>query len=356
MKRVMKPKMRRLVVWVGFLASAICLVLSCRSVPFLDFVAELKRIEWLWVLPAAFLLYLSMAFRAFRWRWLLGEQSGQRRVMLFEAVMVGYAFNNILPSGRVGELARAFYVSEKGSVPISMVFGTIINDRVFDALTILLLVGLTGFWILPIDPQLQVGLGGFQLSGEILNPLFVNVAVGSLGMVGLVLLLMLIPRRDGMFPLVLWRLPFLSDSIRDRVIGFFNGVVSGLHTIKNPRAFGASAFHTILVWGLAAATAYGLAWSVPGLSMSWFQAIGLMAIATVCAAIPSAPGFWGLYEAGMIFGFQVLDIHPESAVALAYGVTMHLIYYVPTTFFGLIFAGRSAIGIKRATSLKIDES
>jgi hypothetical protein len=40
----------------------------------------------------------------------------------------------------------------------------------------------------------------------------------------------------------------------------------------------------------------------------------------------------------MIVGFQVLEINEDQAVALAYGVTMHLIYYVPTIIIGLIWA------------------
>ena len=81
-----------------------------------------------------------------------------------------------------------------------------------------------------------------------------------------------------------------------------------------------------------------------------------MAMVTVCAAIPALPGFWGLYEAGMIFGFQVLAIHPDQAVALVYGVTIHLIYYVPTTLVGLCLAFRSAIGLNAAALRPEDHS
>lgn len=351
----MKSGMEKLAVWGGFLVSLICLYFVFESVPLKALLVEIQRIRWAWVLPALVLLYLGIFFRGARWWWLLGEGKRQASTrVLLEGVFVGYAFNNILPSGRVGEFARAVYVSKKTSIPVSVVFGTIVNDRVFDSITILMLVGLTAFWVLPFDANLLVEFGGFELSATILNPLFVNVAVGSFGVVTLVLLLM-IPRVAVLVQGILGRLPLIPHTLRERLMGFVSGVFQGLSEIKDRRSLSRVTYYTSLTWGLNAFAAYALAWAIPGLHLSLMQSIGLMAIVTVCASIPAAPGYWGLYEAGMIVGFQVLEIHEDQAVALAYAVTMHLIYYVPTTVVGLVLAFRSAIRLGSASTLSEKE-
>jgi uncharacterized protein (TIRG00374 family) len=340
-----KSGKERLAIWGGFLVSLICLYFVFESVPIRDLLDEIQRIQWGWILPTVVLLYLGIFFRGARWWWLLGEGKNKTSArVLLEGVFVGYAFNNLLPSGRMGEFARALYVSKKTSIPVSVVFGTIVNDRVFDSLTVLILVGFTAFWVLPFDSDLLVEFGGFELSAAILNPLFVNVAVGSLGVVVLVLLLM-IPQVAILVEGILGRIPLMPSTLKERLTGFVSGVFQGLSEIKDRRSLSRVTYYTGLTWGLNGFAAYALAWAIPGLHLSVVQSIGLMAIVTVCAAIPAAPGYWGLYEAGMIVGFQVLEIHEDQAVALAYGVTMHLIYYVPTTVIGLIWAFRSAIPI-----------
>lgn len=341
----MKVSKERVLLWGGLGVSVFCLLLVFRSVPLADLAREFGRIQWLGILPALALFYLGLSFRGERWWWLMGDSQGTlRRRVLLEGVFVGYAFNNILPSGRFGEIARALYVAKKAKTPIAVVFGTIVNDRVFDSLAILLLVGGTSYWILPIDTTLSVSFGGFEIDGATLNPVFVNVMVGSLGIVGVVMLA-LVPQFAAWVTGMLNHLPFIPVTLKERLTGFFLGVVRGLTAIKDPRRFWRVILTTALIWGINALAALALTWAVPGLSMTVFQAVALMAIVSVIAAIPAAPGFWGLYEAGMIFCFQLLNIHEDPAVALAYGVTMHLIYYLPTTIIGLVLAFRSAIRV-----------
>ncbi len=345
----MKITKQRLLVWVGLVVTLGSLALVFRTVPLREFVEEWGRVRWAWLLPSALLLYGGMVIRAWRWHYLFGNDRDRvRNALLLKGVMVGYAFNNVLPSGRMGELARALYVSKKGNLPFSVVLGTIVNERVFDSVTVLLMVAAASLWILPIDPDLVVAFGGFELSARILNPLFIQVMVGSVGMV-LAVSILLLPGVSTLVPAWIARLPGLSESLRARLVGFAEGVFRGLGVIKNARRFAVVSGYSVAIWGMNAASAYALAWAIPGLTMSPFQAFAVMAFVTVCAAIPALPGFWGLYEAGMIFGFQLLAIHSDQAVALVYGVTIHLIYYVPTTVLGLGFAFKSAIRLNSVT-------
>ncbi len=347
----MKAPIKQLAVWSGFLISLGCLYLVFRSVPVDELLEALGRIRWGLVFPAFVMMYLSIYYRGLRWWWLFGSRTEivSNRVLL-EGIMVGYAINNTLPSGRLGEFARTLYISKGRDLTFSRAFGTIVVDRLFDSVVILLLVGLTSLWILPIDPEVQVDFGGFEFSASVLNPLFANVAIGSLGVVVCVLLL-LVPAVAHFSELVIHRLPFLPGSLKEKIWGFAEGIFHGVGGIKDRVCLAWASIHSLLIWGINAGAAFMLAWAIPGLELSVFQSVGLMAIVTVCSVVPAAPGAWGLYEAGMLVGFQVLDIHDDMAVALAYGVTMHLIFYLPTTVIGLGLLMKSAIRISTASRL-----
>lgn len=347
----MKSTMKRLAIWGGFVISLSCLYLVFRSVPMAALWEALQQIHWAWIIPSFVTMYLSMAYRGLRWWWLFGSRTGvvPTRVLM-EGVLVGYAINNTLPSGRLGEFARALYVSKNRDLTFSRAFGTIVVDRLFDSILILLLIGITAYWILPIGPEVQVEFGGFAFTDSVLNPLFANVAIGSLSVVFGVLVL-LIPAVSQLAEVVILKLPFLPASLKERIWAFAEGVFHGLSGVKDQRCLAWATIHTILIWGFNVLAAFTLAWAIPGLELSLFQSLGLVAIVTVCSVVPAAPGAWGLYEAGMIVGFQVLEIHDSTAVALAYGVTMHLLFYVPTTVLGLGLTMKSAIRLSAASKM-----
>lgn len=103
---------------------------------------------WL-VFPVFLILFLSHYVRALRWR-LLIEPLGHRpsQMNAFFAVMIGYLVNQGVP--RLGEVVKCTVLSRYEKIPVDKLIGTIILERVIDALTLLFIFGIT----LVIQPDL----------------------------------------------------------------------------------------------------------------------------------------------------------------------------------------------------------
>lgn len=103
---------------------------------------------WL-VIPVFFLLFVSHFARGLRWKLLidsLGYKVHRRNT--FFAVLIGYFINHAVP--RVGEVAKCTVLSRYEKVPVDKLIGTIILERIIDAITLLIVFAIT----LLIQPHL----------------------------------------------------------------------------------------------------------------------------------------------------------------------------------------------------------
>lgn len=100
-------------------------------------------------LPVFVILLLSHYVRAIRWR-LLMEPLGYkpRRANTFFAVMIGYLANQGVP--RMGEVLKCTVLARYEKIPADKLVGTIILERLIDAITLLIVFGIT----LAIQPGL----------------------------------------------------------------------------------------------------------------------------------------------------------------------------------------------------------
>lgn len=95
---------------------------------------------WLFVILMAFMI--SNLSRALRWNQLIEPLGYQPKVFnTFFATMVGYMVNLALP--RAGEIAKPATVAQYEKIPLEKLVGTIVVDRIFDVMMLLLVTGLT---------------------------------------------------------------------------------------------------------------------------------------------------------------------------------------------------------------------
>jgi uncharacterized membrane protein YbhN (UPF0104 family) len=107
---------------------------------------------WL-ILPVFAILLFSHYVRALRWRLLispLGYKPGITNT--FFAVMIGYLANQAVP--RLGEVLKCTVLARYENVPADKLIGTIILERLIDAITLLIIFGIT----LAIQPGLYTQL------------------------------------------------------------------------------------------------------------------------------------------------------------------------------------------------------
>ena len=124
---------------IPLLISAVILFFTYRDYDFSRFRADLGSIKWGWLIAALSFSALGPLFRGLRWNLLLepiGYDVPKKDTVL--TVFTGYAANIIIP--RVGEICRCGMLEQNARVPFSKGLGTLVAERVVDAVLLGLIV------------------------------------------------------------------------------------------------------------------------------------------------------------------------------------------------------------------------
>lgn len=98
---------------------------------------EIEGADFFWVIVSSFAVWIAHVLRALRWQMLY--RSIQYNVGFwnaYHAVIIGYLANLALP--RFGEIGRCSVINKAEKVPMFASIGTVITERLFDVLVLLL--------------------------------------------------------------------------------------------------------------------------------------------------------------------------------------------------------------------------
>ena len=136
----MKPFYKQVIKFFAFLLVTVFLFwLVYRDQDFDDLMKVLRDdVDYTWIWEAIVFGLLSHVSRSLRWQ-MLTKSMGYRISFMnsFMGVMIGYFANMAIP--RMGEFTRCGVVSEYENVPFSKLLGTVVTERVFDMIMLLLL-------------------------------------------------------------------------------------------------------------------------------------------------------------------------------------------------------------------------
>ena len=153
----MNKRLRTILQYLFFLSLGIFLVwFSVRdldSAQRQEIRLALRNARYYLTIPVFAILLLSHYVRALRWR-LLIEPLGYKpdKLNTFFAVMIGYLANQAFP--RLGEVLKCTVLARYEKVPADKLVGTIILERLIDAICLLIIFAIT----LAIQPDLYIQL------------------------------------------------------------------------------------------------------------------------------------------------------------------------------------------------------
>jgi len=93
---------------------------------------------------------------------------------------------------------------------------------------------------------------------------------------------------------------------------------------------------TVIIWAVQVYSYYLFAKGCPGIEISLIEMTAVMTIICFFIALPSVPGFWGLWEAGGIFALSLFGV--EASHAAGYTLANHAVQMFPVIIVGLISA------------------
>lgn len=137
----------------ALLISALFLFLAFRKIDFTLLGQMAWSINWVWALPLIGLTWVSFYWRAWRWQVLLSPYRRLPISTLYGPLMVGFAFNNILPA-RAGEFARPLALQKVSGIPFATAISSVVLERVCDMIVLLSLFAFT-LVFMDLDPALS---------------------------------------------------------------------------------------------------------------------------------------------------------------------------------------------------------
>jgi glycosyltransferase 2 family protein len=313
---------------LGILLSVLLLAFTLRGVDFGDVARALRASSVPLFLLATVVGTLVFPLRARRWQTILAPIDDQIPFgPLWRSTAIGMMVNNVLPA-RAGELARAFALTrERPSIPFSASFASLAVDRLFDAFVIIMMMLLA-----MLDPAFP---RGERVAGQLVSHWIAWGALVAAIFLATVYLIVFFPQRIVTLYQAFARrvAPRLEQRGSDVLLAF----ASGLSVLRSPRRFVA-----VLAWTAAHWIVNPLAWWIGckavGITVPFSAMFVLQGLIAIGVAIPSAPGFFGVFEALAREGLGLYGIDPTLAVTWAIGY--HLLSFIPITVMGAYYFAR----------------
>jgi glycosyltransferase 2 family protein len=271
--------------------------------------------------------------RARRWQSILEPVAGTLPFgPLWRATAIGMMANNVLPA-RIGEVARAFALTrERPEVRFGTSIASLAVDRLFDAIVLL------GLMFLAVaDPAFPADA---RIAGRTLPQLASGgVVILVMLLVGLYAVVVLQDRAARIAEAIVRP---ISRPLAERVGELARHFVHGLAVLRAPSRFLAVFGWAVAHW-LVHALGLWLAFRAVGITAPFSAALFLQGILGIAVAVPSSPGFFGVFEFAAQHGLAVYGVPASLAVSWAIGY--HLLSFIPITAMGAMYFARLRLSV-----------
>jgi glycosyltransferase 2 family protein len=316
--------------WVGILISAAFLYWALKNWDLVLIFKYVKEAQYLWLIPGIGVYFIGVWVRAWRWHYLLRPLKKIPTRTMFPIVTIGYMGNNIFPA-RAGEVLRAAILKEREGVPISASLATVIVERVFDGVVMLVFV----FLNLPELAKLTQGSG---FVGNIQQVALWGAAAFSAALLAFLLAAMFPHITERIVTAVIQKV--VPIRLREKTLGLTLRFLSGLESLRSPKEALMVFFTTVIIWLLETGK-YWFVMHAFSFSVSFFALMLMNGIVNLATTLPSAPGYIGTFDAPGIALLVAYNVPGE--IASAYTLVLHAALLFPITLLGLYFYFRQSL-------------
>lgn len=272
---------------------------------------------------------LTSVQRAWRWKYLLAPIAKVPFRPLLDCTLMGWTVTVLLP-GRLGEIARPVLLSRRSEVRATPAIGTVVLERIFDALTVLVLLA---FYLafLPAPPIVseegRAVLDAMRGSGML-------ALAGLLGIFAVTVLAM----RSRAFMATVDRL--LDRWLPERVALLAKSFIHGMSGLRSFRLLTVISLSSLLLW-LTILLTYILLFRAMGIDLPWYASIPLLAMLVVGVMIPTPAGVGSFHKAAQLALVGMWGV--DNDVAVAYAIISHAVAFIPLAIIGLVVMLREGL-------------
>ena len=262
-------------------------------------IAQLKEVNYLWVVISMFFGFIAIVSRGLRWVILLQNLNfSVSKLNSIYAVAIGYFTNIAIP--RAGEITRCTSLNQTEDVPVDKLFGTIILERAIDFIILLSLVLL----VLILKFELFLEFLAIIFEGQTLE-LSSLIGIG-LSAVAILFILFVLTKR-------ILKKSTVYIKIKTFVVGMKDGFKS-INGLENKTGFWA---HTFIIWLMYLLMTYVCFFSIESTRMlNVADGLYTMVIGGFGMVAPVQGGI-GAYHYIVKVGLMILDVSEDSSLLFA---------------------------------------
>ncbi|MCA9926157.1 MAG: flippase-like domain-containing protein [Anaerolineales bacterium] len=317
--------MKRIYFWIGVAISAVFLWWAMRGLDLAAVWQDMQSANYWWLLPGVAVYFVAVWARTWRWDYMLRPLKHIPVRRLFPVVVIGYMGNNIYPF-RAGEVLRSYVLRRREDVPMSASLATVIVERVFDGLVMLMFV----FAALPLAP----------IPSEAIQSMVIWASIAFLGALVVFFVIAAVPER--ILRLTKWVSErFLPVRFHAPLLDMAEKFMFGVASLRSFRNVLMIFLSSIVIWLLETAK-YWFVMHAFNFEVSFFALMLMNGVVNLATTMPSAPGYIGTFDGP---GIAVLVLYGvKDTIATAYTLVLHAALWLPITALGAVYMVREGMG------------
>lgn len=322
----------RWIALIGAVVTIASLVYVFRSFDWADARQRLATANYPLLLLSTVLATLIYPLRARRWRTILDPVAPKVPIgPLWRSVAIGQMLNNVIPSGRAGEPGRAYALTrEVPTIPFATAFASLIVDRAFDAISVVLLTGLA-----------LVGPGSPAHTDANVAKATIGFAALAVGMLVTLFLLAFFPERLIRLFEIFAR-P-VSKTIEQKGAEILRKFAHGFRVLRSPAHFAATFGWALALWSTQA-LAFWIGFKSVGIEVPFTAALLVQGAIVIFVSVPAGPGYFGMFEAGATASLPLYGV--SATAAATWAVLFHVATFIPITLFGAYYFAKLGLSLR----------
>lgn len=280
---------------------------------------------WL-IAPFLAALFAYYQAKALRWSIILSNAAPLGSKALFGPLMIGYAGSAILPM-QLGEVLKLFVINREHGVRMAAGIASVMVERVFDLLTIPLLL-------------LAVLVAHESIPSELANGVkIINIA----GIVLLAGIVFYIARPTALHRIV-ERVPLLPQGIRAKVIEQLDLADTGMSPLRQPGTLSLIVLWSLAQWLLMLLCIF-LSLRAFSIDLPLSASVVVLAFTILSVTLPTSPGYIGSIQLAYYLALTPYGI--SASLAFSASLFYHVLAYGAVVVVGSFFAHRHGVRLSR---------
>ena len=277
----------------------------------------LRRADYRMLGPCLFLLSLFYWLKARRWVLILRPLGEYTSRQVMPSLMIGFGTNNVLPA-HLGELLRTIVFARRYHKPLTGVFMSLVLERLFDTVSILLL-------FLAASLMLDEAMAGLRITAWLTAGVLIAACI---------FLYVASSRPDLIISLWDALSTRFTKTLRERGRHELRNIISVVSSIDSYGTLAVLLMYSLMQWALMAAFAWFAIWAFDTV-VSPSVVVILLGVVVFAVAVPNAPGYIGAIQAAFVFALTPFGVAQE--VAFASSVLFLVAQWVPVTAIGAFY-------------------